>query len=507
MKYRNLLVLSVALLAAGCLSSVPAEAAHIITLDPDADTLVIVEDTHTSGSQGTEAAPSDSSAPSATTVEVARGETTGAENAGPAVPEVVPVKKVRLTWPVTPSAVHYQVVLLKGPEDTAENIVWSTDQCFTNGIEINLAPYGDAATGFYWKVCPLDYGGKALAPGTQPAPITTGDLHPTAPLPTTEFDKMDYAPLYPVFSWIPTAGAKHHTIEVYRETSEGRQLVRTLQGGEYDYYEEGGYTVPGRYAWRVRAVDAGGQPLSDWSPFSEFDVTAPTPVAAFGDSITHGGGAMTTPPGYLLYDWETYSVVPIKNLGYSGNTTQDMLDRFERDVLPFSPRVLVIMGGVNDYRGTVYGSETVEHLIAMRDKCDAYGIIPVFLTVTPINPGLIARYGQIETPPADWQVHRDYINHWIMEQKYAIDVGSKLENAQGWMAKKYTTDGLHPDYRGKRMIGEAVGKFLSAQFPWITKTLDKKPIVLPEAAPDADTTAAATEAKDAAKPATHTATK
>lgn len=400
----------------------------------------------------------------------------------PAPAAEVQMKKVRLTWPVTPSAVRYQVVLLKGAEDKAENVVWSTDQCYTNGIELDLVPYGKAAESYYWKCCPLDYSGRALAKSTTPAPLTSGDVNPTAPLPTTEFEKMDYAPLYPVFSWVPTAGAKQHVVEVYREKPTGKQLIRTLQAGEYDYYEEGGYTVPGRYAWRVRAVDASGWPISDWSPFSEFEVTTPTPVAALGDSITHGGGAMTTPPGYLLYDWETYSVVPVKNLGYSGNTTQAMLERFETDVLPFSPRVLVIMGGVNDYRGTTMGSETVEHLIAIRDKCDAYGIIPVFATVTPINPGLIERYGQIETPPADWQVHRAYINHWILEQTYAVDVGRTVEDASGWMATKYTTDGLHPDYAGKRMIGEAIGKYLSAHFPWITKDLEKKPIVLPEAA-------------------------
>ena len=112
-------------------------------------------------------------------------------------------------------------------------------------------------------------------------------------------------------------------------------------------------------------------------------------------------------------------MVPSKILGFSGNSTQDLLDRFERDVLPFSPRVLVIMGGVNDYRGTVYGSETVEHLIALRDKCKAYGITPVFTTVTPINPGLIRRYGQIEIPPADSQEPRHNITHGDLPHTYA----------------------------------------------------------------------------------------
>lgn len=476
--YRKCLVAGVALLTTGLCFSAPAEAARSLTPASAAETRTVSPEALTQDVRSTAAARTDLSTKKGAKV-VEFQTDTGAEAAAPAA---FPAKKVRFTWPVVPSAVRYQFVLLKGAADTPENVVWSTDQVYTNGIEVSLAPYGAAAGEFYWKACPLDYSGKALGASTAPAPLSAGEMDPTAPLPTTEFEKMDYAPLYPVFSWVPVLGAKHHVVEVYREKPEGKQLIRTLQAGEYDYYEEGGYTVPGRYAWRVQAVDESGFPLSDWSPFSEFEVTTPTPVAALGDSITHGGGAMSTPPGYLIYDWETYSVVPVKNLGFSGNTTQAMLDRFEMDVLPFAPRVLVIMGGVNDYRGTVFGSETVEHLIALRDKCDLYGIIPVFATVTPINPGLIRRYGQIEIPPMDWQVHRAYINHWIMEQTYAVDVASALEDGAGWLATKYTTDGLHPDYLGKRHIGETIGRYLSAHFPWITKDLVKKPIVLPVAA-------------------------
>ncbi len=384
--------------------------------------------------------------------------------------------RVRLVWPVVPRAVRYELVLLRDAEDVAANVVSRQDYIYTNGVELDLTPFGAQAGRLYFAVHPLDHDGHAVAGSTQPQPVALGTPDPTAPLPTTQFEQMDYAPLYPVFSWIPTLGAKHHAIEIYRERGGEKKLIRTLQGGEYDVYEEGGYTVPGRYDWRVRAVDEAGQPLSDWSDFSSFDVTAPTPIAALGDSITHGGGAMTVPPGYLIYDWETYSSVPVKNLGYSGDTTAALLDRFERDVLPFSPRVLVIMGGVNDYRGSTYGSETVAHLEALRAKCDMYGIIPVFATVTPINPELILRYGQIEAPPADWKIHRDYINHWIMEQPYAVDVASALEDGRGWLDARYTTDGLHPDGFGKYEIGARIGSYLAAHFAWVTDGLVKKPV-------------------------------
>ena len=143
-------------------------------------------------------------------------------------------RRVRIVWPVVARAVRYEVVLLSGPEDTPDNVVARQDYIYTNGVELDLTPYGDDAAGLYWKVYPLDHDGHAIADSTTPLPIASGTPDPTAPLPTTEFEQMDYAPLYPVFSWIPTLGAKHHIIEVYRERDGEKKLVRTLTGGEYD---------------------------------------------------------------------------------------------------------------------------------------------------------------------------------------------------------------------------------------------------------------------------------
>jgi len=113
--------------------------------------------------------------------------------------------------------------------------------------------------------------------------------------------------------------------------------VSTLRAGEYDVYDDRAYRTPGHYVYRVRGVTAAGAPLSDWSEEGSFDVAGNTPIAALGDSITHGGGAITLPPSYTLYDWETYCAVPVKNLGRSGDTTADLLARFDSDVLPFAP--------------------------------------------------------------------------------------------------------------------------------------------------------------------------
>lgn len=405
------------------------------------------------------------------------GKTAQPVDEGQGKPVAMKIDKIRLIWPETPSAVQYQVVVLRSEQDVETNIALTREQIFTNGVDLNLSRFGDEAGKFYWKVCALDYDGRPIGHFSKPKSILEGsELNPIAPKPTTQFEQMDYAPVYPVYSWIPTEGAKHHEVRVYRSSPDGDTLVHSLNAGTYDVYEDGGYTTPGRYYWRVRAVDEYGSAISEWSGKKYFNVTAPTPIAALGDSITHGGGAMSVPPGYLLYDWETYCSVPVKNIGFSGNTTADMLERFERDVLPFSPRVLVIMGGVNDYRGGTNGWHIVQNLKAIRDKCNAYGITPVFLTPTPINPPLMVKRAHIEQPPYDWKVHQEYVNDWVMQQPYHLDIASMLADSSGWLNASYTTDGLHPDYFGKKYIGEQVGLYLKQHFPWITNTLTKKPV-------------------------------
>ena len=347
------------------------------------------------------------------------------------------------------------------------------DRVYTTGLHLPLAGYG-TADHLYWSVRPLDYDGAPLTAWSVPRPVRGEKADPTAPVLTTEYADMAYAPLYPVYSWIPLAGQTVHEVEVYRREGTYDRYIHTLRAGEYDVYDDEPFTVPGTYVYHVRAVTAAGKPLSNWSNYGTFTVADRTPIAALGDSITHGGGAITVPPSYRLYDWETYCTVPIKNLGHSGDTTAELLARFERDVLPFSPRVLLIMGGVNDYRSGIFGAESVRNLAALRDKCRTYGITPIFLTVTPIRPAMMTARMTITTPPADWWAHRDYINHWVVQQEYSLDVSTVLSDENGELEAGYTTDGLHPDLAGKKYIGERVDAYLRTHFAYASGEAAKR---------------------------------
>ena len=133
-------------------------------------------------------------------------------------------------------------------------------------------------------------------------------------------------------------------------------------------------------------------------------------------------------------------------------------------MLPFAPKVLVIMGGVNDFRVGTPARVTIQNLSRLAEKCRAYGITPVFATATPICPRLMAKVWDIEAAAWGWKAEQRAINEWIMAQPHAVDVATPLLDENGELKESLTTDGLHPDAEAKKNIGETIGKYLKEKF-------------------------------------------
>ena len=282
------------------------------------------------------------------------------------------------------------------------------------------------------------------------------------PVLTAEFEQMDFMQLYPTYSWLPLPMTQFYQVQVVKVSTNTivRELFNTEALDRMTDWTP--FTEPGEYYWQVRVVNKSRKPLSDWSNKKFFTVTAPVKFAVLGDSISHGG-ANYIPAGQLSCQWETYCDVPIKNLARSGDTTQQMLDRFDNDVLPFKPQVLVIMAGVNDIRIGMKSDAVIKNLEVLRDKCLANDMTPVFCTVTSMNPEIMNRIG-IPLTDDDWREAREQINFWIMRTPYFIDVAKDLTDEFGYLRAELTPDGLHPALRGKKIMGELIGDYLKKNF-------------------------------------------
>ena len=355
---------------------------------------------------------------------------------------------LRLTWKIIPFAVKYKVVSESGEEFIS----------YTTGIEV---PAENAEEVF--RVTALDFDDNVLADDVK---IVSTELNPTRPLTTTEFDKMSFAPIYMVYSWIPSKDADHYEIQLVKGDEIVREFVTEYhpQDDNFDFYDPEPVLEDGEYFWRVRGLSADNKILTNWSERNNgnsFIVRKPARFCAIGDSITHGGGSISVPPSTAIYNWETYCPLPVKNLGKSGDTTEQILQRFDKDVLPFKPEVLIIMAGVNDYRNGIFGWHSVTNLKAIREKCEMNDIKPVFVTPTPVNPKIMRKVKFVEPPQPDWQEHMDYICDWVRTQEFYIDVADDFIDEQGNLRADLAVDGLHPDAEGKEIIGKAVGDWLN----------------------------------------------
>lgn len=378
-----------------------------------------------------------------------------------------------LLWSVVPGAVYYEWELLsqrpENPNGTelSQYQLFSTREVFTNGFIANLEQYA-AYPVLYWRVRALDYNGNPIGVFSDAAELAISPQvqQLIKPLTNTGYQTAGQPmPLYPVYSWIPITGALHYEVEV---TSQPPENPNGSEPSEYrlsshrvtnatDCYVEEPLLIPGTYYWRVRAFADNDQPIGVYSDAEAFvvDFKHGHYAATFGDSITHGGGAVSYSPADVEYDFQTYLSFMAMNLGKSGDTAGTMLARFDQDVLPYRPQYLLIMGGSNSLRGGIPAVQVINELAAIRDKCLQHGIRPIFLTLPPINPAAIALVFN-EPTAENWRQEFAQVNHFIRQQRYYIDLEPYFTDSKQELPLHYATDGLHMDIEGKKLMAQII---------------------------------------------------
>jgi len=166
-------------------------------------------------------------------------------------------------------------------------------------------------------------------------------------------------------------------------------------------------------------------------------------VVFMGDSITEGWSIAH--PGFFGRG--------VINRGISGQTTPQMLVRFQADVIALKPRIVHIMAGTNDVAGNT-GPSTIQdvknNLMAMTTLARANGIRVVLASIPPA-----ARFAwKAALRPAP-QIRA--LNSWLRD--YAkrsgatfIDYHAVLSEPDGAMRGSLTFDGVHPDADGYRLM-------------------------------------------------------
>lgn len=381
-------------------------------------------------------------------------------------------KLILLTWQEDPESVRYEVEIFRGlPENLdrnspVENHLYDNQRIYTNQVLVDLAAFPPGEAPLYWRVRPIDANWQGMGPFSSPLEVrsTMKPVSRNAPYPHVYHPGNGSTLLYPVYSYAGNPGAASYEVEVtdrYPENPDGtapsKYRVFSKTTTLSNVYDDNPRI--GTFYWRVRGMDENGNPLGIWSlpekvrtnPEEHFE------VGIFGDSITQGGGHLYHSPADMAYSYVTYLDFPAVNMGRSGDTTEMMEDRFDRDVLPFHVKYLLIMGGINDLRMGADPQKVIGHLEAIRKKCEEHHIVPILLTIVPINPENIQKYyGDVTY--SGWKESVDTVNSWIRTQPH-IDTAAPFAD-YSVMPGELAMDGIHGDWNAKQMIAGEINRHM-----------------------------------------------
>lgn len=172
-------------------------------------------------------------------------------------------------------------------------------------------------------------------------------------------------------------------------------------------------------------------------------------VVAFGDSLTVGYQSPTiTDPWYRETPYCDFLKEKLPTgfeflvKGISGEMTDEMVRRFERDVLSARPDYTVILGGTNDLGWGVSPEEVLENLKTMYRWALAAHVTPVAVTVPSLRG-----YDPLIAP-------RQHLNKGILHLAAELAIPSvdlftaTAEPETFRLGSKYCNDGLHLSTEG-----------------------------------------------------------
>lgn len=385
-----------------------------------------------------------------------------------------------LSWTPDFDAAAYELEIFSSRNDSTESPqpsetpLYQNHSIYTSSTIVHLKdvmPDVQRDDVLWWRVRPLDLDRRPIGSFTALKPLQAGGIPPmeAAPLPRSHFNSgQGTTLLYPVYSFTPDDEASHFEVEVTDAPPESRDPVPSKHRVFSRVIENANLYDPspriGSYWWRVRSLDAEGNPLGPWSEAESFrtDPADGWQAGVLGDSISHGGGRLSYGPADWAYSYESYLSFPVINLSQSGDTSEMTKDRFEADVVPFHLEYLLIMTGSNSLRAGIPPEAVIADLEAIQEKCRQNGITPILLTLPPLNPASIEKAFD-EPTDEHWKKNFAIVNDWIRTQ-ISIDTAAAFA---GWeeMPQDLAADGIHGDWRAKEMMARVINEAMPRLAP------------------------------------------
>jgi lysophospholipase L1-like esterase len=171
-------------------------------------------------------------------------------------------------------------------------------------------------------------------------------------------------------------------------------------------------------------------------------------IILMGDSITFHWQPEDRP---APADWQ------VIDRGVVGQNTDQMVLRFEDDVIALKPAAVVLSGGSNDARVYVGApadardevvARIARNVTAMADMADANHVKVVIAAITPCHD-----CAALNRDPATLVAANDWLKRFAAARHYPFaDYYAVLADANGELPADKTADGLHPTKAGYALM-------------------------------------------------------
>lgn len=177
-------------------------------------------------------------------------------------------------------------------------------------------------------------------------------------------------------------------------------------------------------------------------------------VIFLGDSITEG---------WINADPAFFARNHFVDRGISGQSSAQMIARFQADVVSLRPQVVHIMAGTNDIGGAtgpITEEEFVGNISAMIDMAQMNRITVVLASIPPMSR-LLPR-PDFDVRPVVLQLNRR-LKALAAERSVAfVDYYAPLAEADGAFDPRFANDGVHPTRAGYAVMAPLAERVLSA---------------------------------------------
>ena len=172
-----------------------------------------------------------------------------------------------------------------------------------------------------------------------------------------------------------------------------------------------------------------------------------TKIVLMGDSITESWSSYS--PDFFSNN--SYLI----NKGISGETTSQMLDRFDSDVLSLKPESVIILAGINDIAqntGYISVSEIFYNVVLMTNLAQKNNINPVLCSVLPANK--LAWRPEIKPAELVVELNQKIKNYCKESNIVYLDYFSSMVGEKKELRPELTYDGVHPNKEGYIIMEE-----------------------------------------------------